>query len=269
MTSKSVNAPREHNNKSQYKQRGTDEEHPKSQSSSSSGTPDRTPPTNGTNGSDDSERNGTPWWRILLRILEGVAALAVIAYAVVTGLMWQDSHNNFIVAERGWLSVNTVAIDPANIKEGTPIQTLGSVMNSGKTACKKIWMEFQIEVFKNVDKVGFDYASPYITKLNLGLLSPNAGSPFPIRNVHDRFQVEQLTKDQADDLRNGRAYIAVYGRGTYWDMFGKQHWFHECGWKSYYAYFGGTGGEYEASECVNYNDIGDGNLPDADASKNK
>jgi hypothetical protein len=44
------------------------------------------------------------WWRIV----EGLGAFAVIAYAVITGWMWHDSNRNFTVNERAWVGPSDV-----------------------------------------------------------------------------------------------------------------------------------------------------------------
>ena len=187
-----------------------------------------------------------------LRVLEALALAAAVAYAVLTYLMWQDSHHNFTIDERAWLGI--MSNMPNTVNESTPLSINITVLNTGKTVARRIYLECSVATFRNTDAVSFDYSRPH-TIHDMGILSPNG---FTTGQCSTRQEsIETLHKSQVDDLVNGRAYLAIFGRGKYDDIFGGTHWVQFCVWK---AYFQGTG-NYNAKSCTDYGDTGDGTVP--------
>jgi hypothetical protein len=91
-------------------------------------------------------------------------------------------------------------------------------------------------------------------------LEPRPPSDAVSTNVFrgDKTPTETLTETQAKDLAEGRAYLVVYGHGQYTDIFGDEHWFHYRGHSVYVQ----TAKGVNAIKCVEYNDAGDGSLPE-------
>jgi len=208
--------------------------------------------------SNNRHRYRIPRW--LKDILEIGALVAGIAYAVVTYFMWRDSHRNFVIDERCWISIDGNFPNP--IKEGIPFQGSILVKNTGKTTAKQIVSEWIIAILRSADSVSFDYSQMRTTEL-IGVLPPNGFTLFTASKPVDQYTAAFLTKEQAEDLLNGRTYLVLYGRGRYNDVFGNTHWFHFCGWKDYYP----GNASYKAANCVAYTDTGDGDLPDPDIKK--
>jgi hypothetical protein len=199
-----------------------------------------------------------PRW---FRWLEGAALAAGILYAVVTYLMWQDSHKSFRIDERAWLSVATNI--PANVNQGTKLSGSLIVQNTGKTPARKIVFECTLSVQRNSEVVPLD--SPGMHSISdMGMLTPNSNSPMPCFQGSFEEPVV-LTSAQADNLLNGRAYLAEYGRGRFVDIFGGDHWVHFCIW---HAYYNGIG-NYNAQSCTDFNDTGDGSPPAIQAAAPK
>src|SRR5260370_1141183 len=66
------------------------------------------------------------WWRIV----EGVGVAAVVFYAVVTYFMWRDSHHNFVIDERAWLTFPTFTkSDVEDLQSG---RTFGIIYGRGR-----------------------------------------------------------------------------------------------------------------------------------------
>jgi hypothetical protein len=195
----------------------------------------------------------TPRW---IRILEAAGIVSAIVYAIITGLMWRDSHHNFIVDERCWLSIN--AGFPADIKEEVPIVGTIAVKNTGKTAGLALVSEWNVSIVPSQEPVKFIYSGLHATGTS-GIIYPNGVDFFEdAKRSPETKVIERLTKAQVDDLLGGKTYAAMYGRGTYRDIFGKVYWFHYCAWHDFLEgrrYPGGT-------SCTEYNEIGDGPLPD-------
>jgi hypothetical protein len=248
VTSENPNAPRKHDDQSIKEKNAS---HGKNPGTGSTMGSDSTAPA-----PDNAETTcqchyQAPHWG--WRILEGAALLAAIAYAIITYCMWRDSHRNFVVDQRAWLAIETSF--PAPIKEGMALEGDVAVRNTGKTAAKKSGSVWTVDILRNTDSTKFDYS--HYTSEAIGILSPNAYTIFPVLNMQDQYTPKHLTKEQADDLNNGRSYLVVYGKGTYRDIFGELHWFSSCAWRSFYA----GSGVYMAENCTAYNDTGDGELP--------
>jgi len=205
--------------------------------------------------------------KIRLRLEIGVG-LVVLVYTVVSIGLWRATNHaneiasdnanridkNFTIDERPWVSADSSSPDSKSIKEGTPIVSRVTLLNSGKTFCKQLIFEFAVAITKNTNQVAFNYDTPHVRSIT-ALLPPNTSAKITVIRSSNPvpFQPETFTKTEVDDLLNGRAYIATYGRGWYWDIFGQQHWLHYCAWQSYYPK-----GIYSAEGCIAYNDTGDG-----------
>ncbi|AXC16244.1 hypothetical protein ACPOL_7044 (plasmid) [Acidisarcina polymorpha] len=71
-------------------------------------------------------------------------------------------------------------------------------------------------------------------------------------NYKNRF----LSPKELEDLRAGRSYLAVFGIVQYFDQFGP-HWYRFCAWHGYNQT---VPVEFAAINCVNWNQVGDGDL---------
>ena len=91
----------------------------------------------------------------------------------------------------------------------------------------------------NNDSVAFDYTGN-ISANFAGLITPNSYAQSSVDETDSEGRPRLLTQVEADDLLNGRRYMAVYGMGQYYDIFGNPHWFHFCQWKGYL-----TGGNFQ------------------------
>lgn len=188
------------------------------------------------------------------------ATLILIAYTTAAFLQWRAQINAMKNDERAWFDVDG-AFAP-QVKEGDVLGTNIRIRNKGRTAGKKLLSEWVVSVYKSSDTIPFDYSNSHeVTKEIIGVIYPDDSSIFPITKPPGE-KVETFTKDDVESLTKGKAYIAAYGRGLYFDVFNKPHWFHFCNWKYY-----GVGGEYQALGCTIYTDTGDGQVPDSDVKK--
>jgi len=255
MSSENPNTPKEHEKQAISPETATQKKQDTITSQipiASQSTPSKHATDKPTNGSE----NASNWWFIVLHVLQFVGILAGIGYALVTYVMWRDSHNNFIVQERAWLTLE--GIFPPMPKEGNRIEIDARISNTGLTPAKKINAEFVPSVLGSNDRVPFDYSVKSRNVEIIGILPPNRFVIIPI--VQWKIMPETLPyiKTDVDDLMNGRTYLAIYGRGTYIGIFGRSHWFRFCQWMAYNA----TVSAFASKECVEYNDTGDGKPPD-------
>jgi hypothetical protein len=190
--------------------------------------------------------------------IEVAAVGGGLFYAGITFFMWRDSHRNFMIDERCWLSIDGIL--PNQVKEKDPFEGSILIKNTGKTYAKQILSEWDLVILQGAESVDFDYSRNHWHEL-IPSMSPNGlGTIFPVIKPigMDSKAPVLFTAGQAGDLIGGRAYLVMYGRGSYQDIFGESHWFHYCGWKPYYA----GDATYRSANCEAYNVTGDGNLPD-------
>jgi hypothetical protein len=253
MASEIPNAPREHNDQYINEKKTSGKKNPKAPQTMR--TDSLTPPPNDGKTACQCHYKSPHWgWKLL----EGAALTAAVVYAFLTYLMWRESHQNFVVDQRGW--IGAVTDFPSVVNQGTQLQTHLNVFNHGKTPALKIHLECTVSRQTNTDIVRFDYSKIH-TVSDMGMLTPNSYTTIEC-GAGEQGESDTLSKNQADDLTSGRAYLAVHGLGTYDDIFGGVHWFRFCFWRSYYS-----GGSYNAGSCAAFNDTGDGPLPGAWTNK--
>lgn len=206
-----------------------------------------------------------PWYKTLQgwkAFVEVVAIPFAIFYAVVTYFQWRDLRQNFRIEQHAWIVISHSWPDANQIKEGSSVKSTVLITNTGKTAAKRITYNFDIVIPSSTEAVDFSYSRIHTIGF-AGMVVPNGGAPFQMSMMTPTNKEALLTKDEADDLLNGRRYLAIYGGGEFRDVFGETHWFHFCDWKSYYT--GST--SVNASGCTEYNDAGDDEAPETIQAK--
>jgi hypothetical protein len=202
-----------------------------------------TPPA----GPEQCRYEPTPaWWRLI----ELIGIAAVVVYSFITWRMWRDSHNNFVVDERAWVGVSVPTVFPLN---GTSIPAAAQLVNSGKTPARGVEGDIVATVISKGDQptVGdFSIGHPH-NRLYVGAIFPGAPIPMTIAVVHYGPQAaETIVPDETlrQDIANGNRSIIFYGRITYYDVFGVQHWTQFCT---------GSGAAMQDSlkQCIGYNDV--------------
>jgi hypothetical protein len=166
------------------------------------------------------------WWRIV----EGIGVAAVVVYAVITWGMWRDSHDNFFIDERAWLSVPARTAFPLT---GTFVPALTQIVNSGETPARAVEVDVVATVLNKGEEpalgdfsVGHPHNHAYTGAVFLG-----APIPMTAPVVHyGPAMVESIVPEDAlrPEIANGKRYIFFYGRITCYDVFGIQHWTQFC-----------------------------------------
>ena len=154
------------------------------------------------------------------------------------------------VDQRAWVSVpipDDIPLTGRNI----PVAT--SIRNSGKTPARNVQGDIIATVVKKGDKptIGdFGIGHPH-EHLYAGAIFPDAHFPItPIIKYYGDHAADVISPDDTlrDDIRSGQRYILVYGRVTYSDAFGIQHWTQFCTGL-------GAGIMEDLKTCVTYNDF--------------
>jgi hypothetical protein len=190
-----------------------------------------------------------PWWKFW----EGAGILAVIVYAVLTYLQWSDLRHNFFVDQRGWVKIESGF--PESVAVGSSVSELPVfVRNIGKSPTTRTVVDVVVEVVQSTVRPTFDFNQAH-NAIDISLMFPS-----DVQQIAGHFFVgQQRTSLSAADLQNlreGRAYLVIFGQAAYADQFGK-HWTRFCRWHSYST----GGGTFNADSCVAWNTVGDGDIP--------
>lgn len=146
------------------------------------------------------------------------------------------------IDQRAWLNIK---FKPDQIEAGKPIRGTLKVTNTGKTPAKKVAGTASLQ------KVASD-KSPKVEGLIIdtvfsSLIPPGSDLVVSVTGRDGKSPVN-FTKTDLEELRSGKAYIAVIGKFGFVDIYDTPHWIKFCLWKDYGP------GTYSAAECVNHNE---------------
>ncbi len=180
-------------------------------------------------------------------IFTAFLAFFALASTIVVALQLRDSHRNFVVDERAWLSLESD--NRPELQEGQTVTSVLHVANTGKTPASNIVLHIALENLRSGESPRLKYDIPHWAYTS-GMQWPNGRQDFTTTMfVHQANGFVVLTPEMHADLVSGKSYLALYGKASYFDIFGKQHWVQLC---RYYLYEPGT---YNAEECSNYNSV--------------
>ncbi|HEY4380364.1 MAG TPA: hypothetical protein VGN01_08455 [Acidobacteriaceae bacterium] len=192
-------------------------------------------------------------------------ALTVTAFYQyrITGRQLEVMH----IDQRAWMSTTIKPVTegkdtwPALPKEGEVLAVYTHIENTGKTPALQIHYVVSMEEFRNGIPPDLSDTGTNHFEGTTGITFPNrsqdirtasfhtTGNPPPGSQVYPI--PDKLTKQDVDDLMEGRAYLAVFGRIDYRDVFGISHWTTFCHWKAYSA------GTFSARDCTAHNGVDD------------
>jgi hypothetical protein len=193
-----------------------------------------------------NKRPHSTWGEIVMAIFVGAT---VIIYIVLVSI----SVTTMRVDQRAWISIPFPNSFPLN---GTSIPIVIQIINSGKTPAKGLVVDIIASVFDKSDKptVGdFSIGHPHERLHAPGVIFPH--DPVPVNISVGTYLPEGGEKptvpDDAlrQDMAGGERYILFYGRATYHDVFGIQHFTQFCT---------GSGSGIPSDilkDCLTYNDV--------------
>lgn len=156
--------------------------------------------------------------------------------------------------QRAWIGVELTSDPTPNAKQGTatvsvtenqPIGIPLRFTNTGKTAARHVEAIFFVEVVKNGQVPLLNSKKKAESGFSAGIVYPSIHSDIAA------FRIRPATRTEQQDLISGQAYIAVYGRVDYRDVFKVPHWNKFCLWIP----FASIG--YTSRECAQYNNVDD------------
>jgi hypothetical protein len=142
-------------------------------------------------------------------------------------------------------------------KEGEPIASAVKFTNTGNSDARNVLADVVVEVVKNGGDPTFNYWWNH-NGYSTGILPKNQSfEEQGVRYVRRRIKestVLPFSHDEHLAWIEGTAYIAVYARIKYRDIFGVRHWAKRCGWAGYVPP-GGVARSFTARKCSDYADV--------------
>ena len=201
----------------------------------------------------DKEKDSTKWWGSPeVWTATGTIMLAIfgIPSFVFLYLQLKESHEAMIEDQRAWVSVALPASFPLT---GTSIPVTTQITNSGKTPARAVEGDVVATVLNKGEEPAlgdFSVGHPH-NRLYVGVVFPGAPIPITIALIHyGPKKGETIVPDDAlrQDIANGNRFILFYGRLTYHDVFGIQHWTQFCTGS-------GSAMQDNLKKCISYNDV--------------
>lgn len=177
--------------------------------------------------------------------------------AVTAGTQADVANQTMQIDQRPWMNV---VFGQAGLKDGSPIVMPVRIINSGKTPAYNVQGIVVVNLLSGNDQPDFNYGSGIHPKysINTGIAIPNFPNDLqwailPKYVARDK-PINPIVATSAirKGIEDGRLYIAVYGRITYADTFGTDHWINFC---SYAHNAVGVSDKATADTCGPYNDV--------------
>jgi hypothetical protein len=183
-------------------------------------------------------------------VLESIAVIVGIAVLFVYGGQLSVMQQTLRAEQRAWLSAKGPESSPT-ITDGQPIKTLVHVVNTGRTPAKNVSIETVVDIIRNnEDPISSRALSHH--HATTGVIWPNDPIDIPAELLEGNgFTKKLVTPEMHAALTAGQAYIVIYGKVEYTDIFNVSHRTRFCGW---YAY---ASGYYGADKCTESNGIDD------------
>jgi hypothetical protein len=164
---------------------------------------------------------------MLKKVLEVLAVVIALGYAVVTFCMWRDLKHNFTVDERAWVAAIAISDAPRIDK---PFDVVVRIRNTGKTFAKETGVVDAAEPL--LQDQSPDFAGELSRKpTSVTVLAPNGDF---VSTIHVRLPDDKqtLSKPGLDamigELKSERMRLVIHGRITYKDIFDSPHWTTFC-----------------------------------------
>src|SRR5438876_4912175 len=203
------------------------------------------------------EEKPTKWWRSP-EVWTAVGTMMLAAFGIPSCvflyLQLQESHEAMIEDQRAWVSVafpTSFPLSGALIPAGTQIT------NSGKTPARAVEGDAVATVMNKGDEPtlgDFSAGHPH-NHLYAGVVFPGAPIPITLTVAHyGPRAAEAIIPDDAlrQDIASDKRFIIFYGRITYYDVFGIQHWTQFCTGS-------GSAIQDNLKKCISYNVVDNNN----------
>lgn len=226
-------------------------------------------PTRETDDTKDRHQKSFPTLRRLKPLIEVTGVIFLVIYTGVTLFLWFESrkanrialdaleHNrvSFQREQRAWVRVKHATFGRIKMNTIIPGWPL-TISNVGKSPALSIFAHAVFEVIDKKSAPSFSYDKPH-SAVEMSILFPSDENSFPAQTGPDANAPIPISQIQVENLLSGNSYLAVFGQVVYTDQFGS-HWTRFCAWQS----FEQDPSNFNASSCVTYNSVGDGEPPE-------
>ena len=182
-----------------------------------------------------------------------VAAFTIILAVIGTiqALIYSKQLAYMQADQRAWVKLTSDI--SRDIAIGQPIKATVTINNIGKTSAVKVWSATVIKVVHNQVHPAFDYDNAF-NRFDTGVLFPNDPFTFPassVKNTSGQPTMSNLSASDHANLMDGEAYVMVYSKTIYNDIFGAGHILLTCNWRGY------KDGQFTSDDCTKYNNMRD------------
>jgi hypothetical protein len=125
--------------------------------------------------------------------------------------------------------------------------------NSGKTPARNMVAKIYLDIVDASQEPPLERVATeaYVRRvMTAGIVLPGVDIKQPIIRPAEDGKSRLTTESEFTALRDGKAYVAIYGIITYDDVFGVQHWTKFCNWET-----GSGNGTFHTERCTAYNDV--------------
>jgi hypothetical protein len=177
-----------------------------------------------------------------------IAAGLVLLYTFISGFQAYYTRRALEIDQRPWIAVNFGW--PAKIENPQDIKGSIVVKTTGRTPAKRFASELRMEIVPRDRSPELILSDRLRSTSFSGILAPNEPDEITVAVTSGKEFVTPTAED-VQALRDGKTYLAIYGRSEFTDMFGNNHWINFCSWQWYSEK---KALEFGAGSCVSYND---------------
>ena len=201
------------------------------------------------------------WWGLTrFEWLMSILTLCAVVVAVLTGLIFLRQLHEMRTDERAWITMSSEHVAYPSDQHDPTMATVTvdvAIDNKGKTPARIFSASMVVDYVLNGKSPDFSYQ--FGVNHAVGIWPPQS----PLTLTVPLLKIDQgsggavsrfLTLKEFEALSNGGAYMVIYGRANYLDIFGVKHWLHYCAaWVH-----SDKGPSITSKACSDYNDT-DGN----------
>jgi hypothetical protein len=211
----------------------------------------------GKNSKEDSKMSGFWKWAGQTSLTDRIIAFftAVLAAAAIYQFIIMNSQlDTMRKDQRPWIKVT---FTPSPLQVLTPVGGIVHLVNNGKTPARSVRGDFAVESVKNGDQVEFHNPHAHVVTMT-GMITPN-DVPIDVQVERKKLasdgntlESDPLTASEVKNLQPQiNIFFVVYGKVSYSDFFGIDHWTKFC----QYMVPTNSVGSVTAERCANYGDV--------------
>ena len=150
---------------------------------------------------------------------------------------------------RAWMQVKIG--EPADVADGGAVKSVVTISNTGNTPARHILVYFVLRVIENEEFFDPNTQAAPSESFTTGAMFPNEPIKVDARLLDKGRVARNISHPEYIELQAGRAYIAIYVKVQYRDVFGVDHWTQRCAFQNNINPYS----LYTSINCTEYNNI--------------